>query len=189
MAIIVNLFAGPGSLKSTTAAGVFTLLKLHYVNCELVTEFAKDLTWSDRKTALDDQYYIFGEQHHRLYKLHKKVDVIIVDSPLLLSLLYKQNFISDSFDKTVLDSFNSYNNLNILLTRNKFAKYVYVGRNQSELEALEIDAKTTDLLVKHDIEYISMTANYSCINTITKLVLNKLNKNQTVKLIEVPEIN
>lgn len=185
MAIIVNLFAGPGSLKSTTAAGVFTLLKLHYVNCELITEFAKDLTLEERKIALNDQYYIFGKQHHRLKRLESKVDIIIVDSPLLVSILYRQDFISKWLDSVVLEAFNSYTNINILLERNKIAKYVYVRRNQSELEALDIDDKTKKLLDNNNIEYISMMANYTCVNKITNLILSKFNKEQTVKLIEI----
>lgn len=39
MAIIVNLFGTPGAGKSTGAAYVFSQLKMHGINCELVTEF------------------------------------------------------------------------------------------------------------------------------------------------------
>lgn len=44
MTIYVNLYGGPGSGKSTTAAGVVSQLKLLSINAELVTEYAKDLT-------------------------------------------------------------------------------------------------------------------------------------------------
>ena len=47
-ALCVNLFGGPGIGKSTTAAGVFNLLKLHGIETELITEFAKDLVWEER---------------------------------------------------------------------------------------------------------------------------------------------
>lgn len=39
---VINLFAGPGSGKSTTCAGVFSKLKLAGVNCEMALEYAKD---------------------------------------------------------------------------------------------------------------------------------------------------
>ncbi len=55
---VVNLFGGPSAGKSTTAAGVFALLKLHDLRSELVTEFAKDLTWEKREKTLNNQYYI-----------------------------------------------------------------------------------------------------------------------------------
>ena len=40
------MVGGPGSFKSATASGVFLLLKMHGISCELVSEFAKALTWS-----------------------------------------------------------------------------------------------------------------------------------------------
>lgn len=35
---VINLIAGPGAGKSTTAAGVFSRLKFNDINCELVTD-------------------------------------------------------------------------------------------------------------------------------------------------------
>lgn len=46
---IINLWAGPGSGKSTIAAYVFSKLKMKNINCELVTEYAKQLVYSGRK--------------------------------------------------------------------------------------------------------------------------------------------
>lgn len=43
--LIVNLVAGPGTGKSTTMAGVFYKLKSLGIDCEMVTEFAKELVW------------------------------------------------------------------------------------------------------------------------------------------------
>ena len=51
MAIVINLFAGPGVGKSTTAARVFAELKLKGVNCEMALEFAKDKVWEESFTA------------------------------------------------------------------------------------------------------------------------------------------
>ena len=64
--IVVNLFAGPGSGKSTTCAGVFSKLKLAGVNCEMALEYAKDKVWENSLDVLDDQIYVFGKQLHRL---------------------------------------------------------------------------------------------------------------------------
>ena len=50
--IVCNLFGSPGTGKSTLAAYVFAKLKMLGINCELVTEFAKDKTWENNKTAL-----------------------------------------------------------------------------------------------------------------------------------------
>jgi hypothetical protein len=87
--IVVNLFGGPGCGKSTGAAYVFSRLKEAGVNVELVTEFAKDLTW-DKSDALNDQLYMFANQFHRLYRCKRSgVDIVVTDSPLLLSNLYR----------------------------------------------------------------------------------------------------
>jgi len=59
--LIVNLFGGPSSGKTTMAAGLFCLLKMHGIDCELVTEFAKDLVWEERFKTLKNQQYIFGK--------------------------------------------------------------------------------------------------------------------------------
>lgn len=49
--IVINLFGEPGAGKSTGAAYVFAMLKMNGVNAELVTEYAKDITWEETKEA------------------------------------------------------------------------------------------------------------------------------------------
>ena len=45
--LVVNLFAGPGTGKSTAAAQIFQALKWQRFSCELVTEFAKEKVWEE----------------------------------------------------------------------------------------------------------------------------------------------
>ena len=59
--ITVSLFGPPGAGKSTLAAYVFAKLKMMGVNCELVTEFAKDKVWEKNNEALSNQIYIFAK--------------------------------------------------------------------------------------------------------------------------------
>jgi len=142
--IVVNLFAGPGSGKSTGAAYIFSQLKLADINAELVTEFAKDLVWQQDFTALNNQLYVLGNQSLRLSRCVDKVDVIITDSPLLMNASYcdpKEPYY-ESFRQVVYQDWQKYNNLNFFVVRKK--PYKKVGRLQTEEEA---KAKDNDILM------------------------------------------
>lgn len=52
--LIVNLFGQPSCGKSTNSARLFAMLKDLNINCELVTEYAKELTWEERHRTLSD---------------------------------------------------------------------------------------------------------------------------------------
>ena len=96
--ICINLFAGAGAGKSTIASGVFSLLKHHNVNAELITEYAKDLVWEGRLHLNRNDIEIFTEQLKRQFRLHGKVDVMITDSPILLSRIIR--FLIDEYSKS-----------------------------------------------------------------------------------------
>lgn len=155
--LVVNLFGGPGTGKSTTAAGVFSKLKKLGINAELSIEFAKDLTWSQRHVALRDQIYIFGKQHHKLFILREDLDVIVTDSPLLLSCIYANNNYPECFHNTVKWAFDSNNNVNIFLTRDK--PYSSKGRNQTESESKEIDREIQQFLILNNYDFYIRQAN------------------------------
>lgn len=52
--IIVNLCGSPGVGKSTGAAYIFSQLKMRGINCELVTEFAKDKVWEESHAVFEN---------------------------------------------------------------------------------------------------------------------------------------
>ena len=79
MPIIISLFGPPGCGKSTCAAYCFAKLKMLGVNCELVSEFAKDKVWEQNNEALSNQIYIFAKQYYRITRCANKVDVIVTD--------------------------------------------------------------------------------------------------------------
>ena len=151
--IVVNLFAGPGSGKSTTCAGVFAKLKLAGVNCEMALEYAKDKVWEESNKVLDDQIYVFGKQLHRIFRLKDKVDVVITDSPILLSIIYDKTG-NKYFSDLVLNQFNNFDNRNYFIERTTV--YNQKGRLQTEDEAKEIDKVLLDLLKDCNIEYDSV---------------------------------
>lgn len=148
--LVVNIIGGPGCGKSSMTASVFSFLKWHDVNCEMALEYAKEVVWSKTENLLKNQLFVFGQQHNRIYHLLDKVDVVITDSPLLLSIIYdtKKNL---NLKSLVLDEFHKYNNINYLLTRKK--KYNPSGRLQTEDEAKEIDDKLRNLLKMYAIPH------------------------------------
>lgn len=141
---VINLFGAPGTGKSTTAALLFALMKQNYINVELVTEYAKDLVWSERTPMFKKQDYIFAKQHDKLSRLVGKVDVAVTDSPLLTGLFYVEPEYPKTFAPFCFEVFNSFSNINIFLKRTK--KYVPIGRHQTEAEADALQDKIQQML-------------------------------------------
>jgi hypothetical protein len=79
-----------------------------------------------------------------MYHLLGKVDVIITDSPLLLSVIYTSDRWPASFKTSCADIFDEMNNLNIFLQRVK--EYNPNGRSQTFDEAKELDELIERLL-------------------------------------------
>jgi hypothetical protein len=170
MAIVVNLFAGPGVGKSTTAARIFAELKMHGVNCEMALEFAKDKVWEESFKTIDDQIYIFGKQFHKIWRLKDKVDVIICDSPLPISIVYdKEN--SEAFHTLIMEQFNKFDNYNVLLTRS--GEYQKEGRVQTEEEAKGVDEIVKKVLKDYNIVHRVMPIDGAAMK-ITERILEEL---------------
>ena len=153
--LVVNLLGGPGTGKSTTRAEIFAALKWRGIECEEAPEFAKEIVWGEITNKLKDQNYIFAKQNHRLFRLRGQVNVIITDSPLLLSILYGQDMIP-SFAPYVLNTISTYNNLNIFLKRTK--PFNPKGRLQSFEEAKDLDSRILALLNKANLPYFEFDA-------------------------------
>lgn len=153
--LVINLFGGPGTGKSTTCAGVFSLLKNRGVNAEMALEFAKDKVWEKSTHTLSNQIYIFGKQHHRFWRLRGQVEVIVTDSPLLLSLYYG-NRESDTFHRLVIEEHEKFRSLNFFLERVK--PFNPSGRLQNEEQAKGIDGELRRILEKHQIGYRQVVA-------------------------------
>lgn len=153
--LVVNLFGPPGSGKSTGAAQVFCALKKLGLNCELVSEVAKDITWEHNVKALSCQEYVFGKQSYRLARCRDDVDVIVTDSPLPLAIIYTDNeVIIESLTRLVMDVFNTYENVNFYINRVK--PYNPKGRNQTEAESDAIGPRIKDLCARLGIEYMTI---------------------------------
>lgn len=153
MTKIINLYGGPGSGKSTTAADLFQIMKKRNHKVELVTEYAKDMVYEDRHNILEDQVYVFAKQHRRISRLIDKVDWIITDSPILLSLIYanKDCSLFPIFKNLVLGFYNRYENYDCFIVRGK--DYQEYGRNHTQEEAKKIDQNILDFFFEIENDF------------------------------------
>lgn len=182
-ALVINLFAGPGAGKSTTATGVFRNLKKIGINAEFVPEYAKDLTWERRNMALDNQIYVLGKQYHRLFRVMEQVEVIITDSPLIFGAIYAPEPYFKHFAPLVVEISKSMRRMNYFIDRKK--PYNPAGRNQTEAEAKEIDCDIAKFLHKHDISFKTVPGNDDGEDIITNEVLNVLEFDEIKRVVGV----
>ena len=143
--LVVNIYAGPGAGKSTSAAYIFSKLKMRGISAEYVTEYAKDVVWDGTPDKIRNQVYITGKQSYRMQRVYGKVDVIITDSPLALGYVYTDSL---AMKNVCIEEARKYekNSVNLLLTRSPEYTYQKVGRNQTEDEAKELDEEIRLLL-------------------------------------------
>ena len=161
MSIVINLFAGPGVGKSTIAAGIYYELKCLGKKCELTGEVAKDKVWDENPGILMDQPFIFGKQQHRIRRLYNKVDYIISDSPIILSIAYS-NENSESFNKFIYEQHCKYNSLNFYIKRNTYdTGFEEIGRVQNLEESKEKDNEILEVLEKYKVPFIYITGENS----------------------------
>ena len=178
MSKIVNLFGGPGVGKSSIAAGITYKLKKNHINCDQPYEFPKLSAWDENHSAIQDQLYVLANQHRGIVKSYGKVDYIVLDSPILLSLTYRNYYkateypsslYGESFDKMVLDTFNQYDNINIVLDR---ADGVHNNdeRYQNLEESKELDIVIENSLIENNIPFHKIKVNDDTVDDIMKLV-------------------
>lgn len=163
--IIVNLYGGPGTGKSTGAAYIFSRLKMLGIDAEYAAEYAKDKVWEEDRTVFDCQAYIFGKQAFRIYRLFGKVDVIVTDSPLLMSIVYGEPYLKGA----VIGEYNRYGrygdaNCNFFLRRKK--PYNANGRHQGEADAKSLDEKIETMLKETGVPYKEYDATEDGYNAI-----------------------
>lgn len=141
------------------------MMKHANINVELITEFAKDLTWEESPAALSDQLYILGCQNRRLTRLKGKVDWVVTDAPLLLGAHYTTpTYLPKTFKKLIYELWHSYNNYNFTIIRDK--PYHKVGRSQNEDEAKLIDINIRSMLDEANIHTIDIIGDKLAAKTI-----------------------
>lgn len=178
MSKLINLFGGPGIGKSSIAAGLTYKLKKKHIKCDNPYEFPKVLAWDENHSAIRDQLYVLANQHRGIVKSYGKVDYIILDSPILLSLVYRNYYrsgeypatlYSDSFDKMVLDIHNQYDTLNIVLNRSE-GVHNEKERYQNLEQSIELDTAIENTLIENNIPYTKVNVDDDTVNNILTIL-------------------
>lgn len=138
--IVVNIFAGPGSGKSTTAAALFAYLKFDGTNVELAQEYAKELVWLEKEMNQDEIFQVTKER----LTIANKVDFLITDGPILQQLAYTNDF---EMSKAIKSEHEKYFNINFFIERSDARTFNKSGRTQTESQARELDLEIKEMLV------------------------------------------
>lgn len=152
--IVVNLFGGSCIGKSTLMAKIFAELKTKGYDCEMATEFIKDMIWENNNKAIQDDIYTFANQNYKIKRLIGEVDIVITDSPILLMSAYANDI---NLQKLAISEFKKYNNLNFLLKRE--TKFIENGRVDGLNHAIHIDKTIEKIMQENNIKYITISIN------------------------------
>ncbi len=176
--IIINLFSGPGVGKSTMRAGIFYFLKCSGIPCEEAIEYAKGKVYEGSDPVLKNQIYVFGKQYHMTIRSKHQVDIIVSESPLLLSVVYDTitfgENTNENFRKLVVEEHNKFDNMNYLLIRPEDRPYQEFGRQQNKEEAKSVDGKVLKVLEDNNIDYTVLPSTHDSVMKIVEDVLKKI---------------
>jgi len=158
MSLIINIFGGPSVGKTTLASKLFVGMRGLGMSVEMPQEFPKMLSFEGNTNALSDQLWVLANQHRSIVQMYGQVDYIIMDSPILMSIVYKQlhsfdypaSMYGSKFDDLVYELHSSYLNLNLSLTRND-SWFNNNGRLNTLSESKTIDTELQRLLEYYNI--------------------------------------
>lgn len=172
--IIVNLFAGAGAGKTTCAWEIASELKKRGIETEYVSEYAKELVWDNNMEMLDGslehQQILYHEQKRRIDRLIGKVDVVVTDSPTLLSIMYLKEP-NEEFAKKAVEEYKQNQNFNLFINRDK--EYQQTGRIHSLQESKAVDNKIKQFLKSNNIYF--GTYYHSTVNVLVDNIVKNLN--------------
>jgi len=149
----INIWGGPCCGKSTIASKLFSCLKTDGYNVELVLEYIKKWTYTDRKPQGFDQYYISAKQLHMEYTALKAgFEHIVADCPVLLNCFYADYCnlpFSQSLIDIALEYEKQYPSFNIFIKRNN-SEHSDIARFHNKEESLDIDIKLKKFIQEHN---------------------------------------
>lgn len=145
----ICLYAGACGGKSVTARWLSAELSCMGYQCDYVKEFVKDWAYLGIRPEGYDQLHILGQQvKAEETPLRGGMDMIVTDSPLMLSVVYSRLYGLDYADEIAPLAFHperKYRSLNLMLDRGNL-KYSRKGRFQDFEAASRVDGMIADVL-------------------------------------------
>lgn len=162
---VLNIMAEPGAGKSASSSGVYNQLAVNGFNVEIVNEVAKAFAWESPKNengesvlhpifSKNQQIYFLGAQNRGLERVRDYVEIAVLECPLVLTAIYAPENYFKNFIPLVLEQYQDYENINILLRRNHY--YNPNGRNQNETQSKQVRERLLNFLDSNNIEYVEM---------------------------------
>lgn len=177
--VVVNCFAGPGAGKTTCAWEIASELKKHGIEAEYVGEYAKELVWDGNSKLLDgslqSQQQLYDVQNHRVHRLLGKVDVVVTDSPAILSAMYLKQPNAE-FESKIIKDFMLQHNFNLFINRGD--TFQQTGRIHNLEESKAIDKQIKNLLENNNIYY--GIYEHSTINKVVRNIRTHLQKANSI---------
>lgn len=170
-ALVINLFGGPGSGKSTLASRIFYELKRTHIEAACPEEHAKLALWSGQPWLLDEQVVILGRTWETIHALRDKVEVVIVDSPILLCSAYAGDNEPDCFHQLVQDMHCRTDRVNIMIDRDPALAYSTNGRRETEEQARQADLRIEQTLSRCGEPYTRLPSSADIGRAIARKVL------------------
>lgn len=175
--LVINLLGEPGVGKSSAAAGVYYELSVNAFKSEVVPEIAKGYAWETPKDnngkamehpIFKQQIFLLGEQNRVLERVNGKREIAIMECPLLMGAIYKADNYFNNFVPLVLEQFNMYRNVNIVLERSH--NFDPEGRVHDEQQSKEVREKLFKFLNEHDIPFVVMKTHDDINKQIVKYI-------------------
>jgi hypothetical protein len=175
--LVINLFGEPGAGKSASAAGAYYEFSVNGFKAEVVPEVAKGYAWETPKDSLGkslehpvfkQQIFLLGEQNRMLERVNGKREIAIMECPLLMGAIYKLENYFTNFEPLVLEQYNMYNNVNILLERTH--AFDPEGRVHDENQSKDVKYKLIKFLKDNNLPFVTMKTHPDINKQIVKYI-------------------
>ena len=123
---------------------------------------------------------MLGKQYHRIKNALDLNDILVVDSPILLSYVYfKLNGLDKEINDKIFKDFTfeldrslHCKNVNILLTRDISFSYQDIGRIHSYNESIIIQNSILDMLNENNMSYFKIKNEFKQLDKTVESILN-----------------